>query len=421
MPDAKPPSPSVYLPPPSALPGLLQEVLGRSWRNRPAAKACAELAALYGSLSAGALQRLDRMGRQLLPQARVETLGGVETLLRYEHGWTIAAALSAHCNGYLRERATAWLADERSGHEIPLLLLRLNDWVGPIRARAAEALRARLHRPWAAGWLSALPLLRRAERWGRGDHTAFLRQVHDFLRRSELGKERAVALRDRRMDVRREVFALCLDCEPERLATLIQQAADDASPALRRWALATLEQRPGFRDPALLERFLLLGSLTERQTAQQLARRQLPSYPLDAFYREALARPSMTMAQRRGALFGLGECGQAEVDLASVLPWLDDERTALRRAALYALVWLDGDAQDGRLVELLAAPRQRLSNDATKALCRAAHLIEAHTAQLRQLAHGHDAPYVRRNARVVLDASESYRRRWVPPPSDAHM
>lgn len=405
--------PPTYVPPVSALPELLRDALGKSWRNRAAAKSCAELAALYGSLSAGALQRLDRQGRQLLPQLRVETLGGAETVLRYEHGWTIAAALSAHGNGYLRERATTWLAEERSGHEIPLLLLRLNDWVAPIRERAAEALRTRLHRRWAAGWLTALPLLRRAKRWGRGDHTPFLHRVANFLRRPELATDRATMLCDRRLDVRREVFELCVDCEPERLPTLIQQAADDPSPLLRRWALARLERLPALCQPELLERFLLQPSLAERQTAQRLARQQLPSFSLDAFYRAALTRTKTTTAQQRAALFGLGECGQADDDLARIIPWLSQKRTALARAALYALVWLDGEAQGARLVELLEASRQRLSNDAANALCRAAHLIEGQSARLRELADdGRSAAHVQRNATRVLDAGHAYQRRW---------
>lgn len=407
------PSPPIYVPPPSALPELVRSALGQGWRSRSASEACAELAALYGSLSAGALQRLDRQGRQLLPQLRLETLGSVEAVLRYAHGWTIAAALSAHGNGYLRERATAWLAEERSGHEIPLLLLRLNDWVAPIRERAAEALRTRLHRPWAAGWLTALPLLRRAKRWGRGDHTPFLLQVATFLRRPELTTDRAAALRDRRLDVRREVFALCVDCEPERLPALIRQAADDASPWLRRWALARLERLPALCQPELLERFLLQPSLAERQTAQRLARQHLPGYALDTFYRAALARPKATTAQRRAALFGLGECAGGGDDLARVMPWLEHERTTLQRAALYALVWLDGEAQGARLVELLATSRQRLSNDAANALCRAAHLVEGQGPRLRELAgDARRAPHVQRNATRVLEAGAAYRRRW---------
>lgn len=53
---------------------------------------------------------------------------------------------SFHPNGYVRERAVQLLANDFSGSELPYLLIRMNDWVEPVRKKAKDAVISRLSR-----------------------------------------------------------------------------------------------------------------------------------------------------------------------------------------------------------------------------------------------------------------------------------
>ena len=388
-----------------AIPALLPVALRDEPITGPAALLA--LARSYAALSAGELVRLDRGSRHALPLLCVEEVELHRHLLQREHGWTVAAALASHSDGYVRELATRWLDAERSGAEIPLLMLRMNDWVAPIRSLARDAMEQRL-RPSASGALVlALPMLRRLERWGRADHSGFVRRALELLRRPGLEAARERGLASPVAAVRREAFRLALDAAPGRALELIRRAARDPDRAVRRWALGRVLRERSLRDPALLEAFLLDDELVHRQEAQRLLRQLEPPVDLAAYYRAALVRGDRS----RPALFGLGECGdRGDVELA--LPFLEHPYTALRRAAIYALGWLDSEGQAARLAQALADERRRVSNDAANTLVRSAHVITGQQASLERLAARGETDFCRDNARTVLEAGAAYRERW---------
>lgn len=388
-----------------AIPALLPIAL----RDEPVTGQAALLAMArtYAALSAGELVRLDRGSRHALPLLCVEDLELHRHLLQREHGWTVAAALASHFDGYVRELATRWLDAERSGAEIPSLLLRMNDWVAPIRALARDAMEARLRPSTAGALVLALPLLRRLERWGRADHSGFVRRALQLLRRPGLEAAREEGLASPGAAVRREAFRLALEAAPTCAQELIRRAARDPDRAVRRWALGRVLRERSLRDPGLLEAFLLDDELVHRQEAQRLLRQLEPPVDLAAYYRAALARGDRS----RPALFGLGECGgRGDVELA--LPFLEHPHTTLRRAAIYALGWLDAEGQAARLVEALSDERRRVSNDAANTLVRSAHVIPGQQAGLELLAAQGGTDFCRDNARAVLEAGAAYRERW---------
>ncbi len=68
----------------------------------------------------------------------------VSRLATSKFATSLVGLASFHKSGYVRETATQQLALQRTGEELPFLLIRLNDWVSEVREVATKAVRARL-------------------------------------------------------------------------------------------------------------------------------------------------------------------------------------------------------------------------------------------------------------------------------------
>ncbi len=94
-----------------------------------------------------------------------------------------------------------------------------------------------------------------------------------------------------------------------------------------------------------------------------------------------------------------------------MLSFASHQKTAIRRAALYALAWLDCEGNIDQIVEAMQSDRGKVSKDAANWLIRSPHLIagsrEALTALLRS-----ENSTVRQQAAAVLEAGQNYAERW---------
>jgi len=110
---------------------------------------------------------------------------GPEVLHRLPlHGdtrWAVYGLMSSAPNGHVREAATRELAEVNSGRELPFLLVRVNDWVGPVRAVAVEAISRRFTSGYAEHFVRVLPLVYRLAEFRRIDHAARVRYIEAFL------------------------------------------------------------------------------------------------------------------------------------------------------------------------------------------------------------------------------------------------
>ena len=114
------------------------------------------IATLYAALPASHLPALDEAmrsyGGYLYPvkwMLRWQNIPPeqVNTLIRADpQSCVLLLGLACcHASGYVRRNAVACLDQQvRTGTELPFLLLRLNDWVAPVRLRAEAAVRQRL-------------------------------------------------------------------------------------------------------------------------------------------------------------------------------------------------------------------------------------------------------------------------------------
>ena len=385
---------------------------------------CTTIASVLPRLDAGQLIELDRISRKQLPAlatAQLTEQGGHVGLFRSRHGWALAAMLSFHPGGRVREAMVRKLDERHVGDEMPFLILRMNDWVKPIQALARQAMERRLRPPMASRIIACIPLFRRLEKWGRTDHREFLQRVDDFLSSPDIAPARARSLSSPDSMIRRKMFRLSIDAEPERAGELWRLAAADPDAEIRRWALHRLEQALSLADRATIEGFLLDRDPVHRHTAQRLLLRLDPAFDRAGFYRaivdESAAGTSPGDSRLRSALFGMGETGSQD-DVARVLGFLEHPHTAIRRAALYAIAWLDIDGHIGRIIDALDDPRRRVSNDAANTLVRFANLAAANRTRIAEIAEtaettgSRGSSFAGENARAALAAADDYQQRW---------
>lgn len=333
---------------------------------------------------------------------------------------------SFHPSGYVRERALQALSAERSGRELPYLVLRLNDWVDPVKRGAERAVRDRLTAEYAGAWSRALPLvlgLSDRQRHDAGDLearvVALLAADGDALRAMLTAGDRTV----RRAAVRvaldvggaaAEAAAALAPDDPDVLVRLTiaqaaragqvtdgaTQAALLADPAMgvRREVLLGLVERdaPG-ADDALWNALLDAHGSIRHDARFFVARRHAGPVDFADTYRRALTEASGTGTGHdlRPALRGLAETGGA-ADAALALPHLGDLRASVRAAALRVLIRLDPGGYADRVVASAEDPSPRVARTAAEAVAGGLPGVGAEAVFSRLLAG--PAAHVRRQA-----------------------
>ncbi|MDT7858422.1 hypothetical protein RQM47_17360 [Rubrivirga sp. S365] len=334
--------------------------------------------------------------------------------------------VSFHPSGYVREAAVDALADEGSGRELPYLVLRLNDWVGPVRRAAERAVRDRLVDEYAEAWGQALPLvlgLSDRQRHDAGDLevqvVALLSADGDALRSVLMARDRTV---------RRAAVRVALDAggaagnaaaelasgDSDVLVRLTiaravraGQVADEtveaallADPAMgvRREVLLGLVERDAPGVDAALQDALLDAHGSIRHDARFFTgRRANETVDFADVYRRALveAEEAGTGRDLQAALGGVAETVVAS-DAALALPHLDDWRASVRAAALRTLVRLDPDGHTARIIAATTDPSPRVARTAAGAIADGIPGADADAVFSRMLAGS--AAHVRRQA-----------------------
>jgi len=338
-------------------------------------------------------REVDRRWRKLRPS----------DLSRFESSEFAARLLglaSFHSGGYVREAAIKSLMTQESGNELPFLLIRLNDWVTPVREAAAKAVDAKMHAEYAHHFMRCLQLVLRLGKCGRANR-GLVENVCGLLRRAECRDILQAGMKSNDRALRRASFQLAADAEQSARAVIIRAALLDADPVARAWAVRrflpeiTAEDLPSVAAPMLVDRFMpvrrdalwALATKCPDFAAEPLRRALLDSHVgmrevarhflmvagcFDArrFYLEALEHNK----GRTGvaAIRGLGETGRPE-DAAAVSENFNSAEPRFRRAATYAVGKLDGKHFIGPLLLMLADESPSVSREALRALLPNAH------------------------------------------------
>ncbi len=325
---------------------------------------------------------------------------------------------TCHPSGYVREAALRAVAVLEDGTELPFLVLRLNDWVVPVRRLAAELAVQRATPSRAHQLVSVLPLLLRLRSLGREDHGPVLGTMLAALRFPEAREALLRALQSEDRALRCAAFTVAMETQgmdPERLLRagladpdqaihreaaralvplLPEDSLDavlamldrDALPEVRLLALETrLARRPDSAETRLLAA-LTDGSGRVRLFCQHYVRVRMGQDPAAA-YRRGIVRGGANLAE---ALLGLGETGQ-ESDAAQVRPFLSHSRPRVRAAAVGALDRLAKEPPLSAFLLALEEESPAVSRAARAALSRRASVVslDALREMYRMTRHRH--------------------------------
>lgn len=395
----------------------------------------ASVARLLASVEVRKLGNLDERLREQAPYGlRAWYALRVADVAKLGHPALLALATS-HPNGFVREDALRTIALGGDGSEIPLLLVRLNDWVLPIRTLAEASLRERLSPRYARGWARALPLLMRLREQKRGMHHVMIRDVRRLLQQRECRPALAEALKDGDLHVRREAFRLAKGAEGLSLPELALRALEDRDALVRLFALREIAKETpeehreaiavALRDPyfavrrealALLERLdgiharpdvegaLLDRHVAVREWAQRALERVAPDLDPRERYREELATARGN--RLAAAVLGLSEVGR-RTDAATLRPYFRNDRASVRRAVLRALYRMETPAPVDVLLEGLQDPRGSVSTVARSLLAR--ETLPPMAPGLEELVRDRTQPTaVRRNALWLLSRLDKW-------------
>jgi HEAT repeat protein len=428
---------------PRDLPPVVRLVLA------PEPSVAKEAAALINEYLAGLTPRellvLDEVMRHRFwwttqPRERPNDIGAADVPRLRANGTPALGLASFHASGYVREAAVRELATMHGGTELPYLLIRLNDWVEPVRDAAYEALRARLVPAYAPHLVRSLWLVERLERCGRAGHEALVGRVHEllaspagrsalrdalaaderWLRRSccrllldppaEDGPEIIrMAMRDEDAMIRlRAIRAAGMVLDANELRVILGEAGRDPSMRVRREVLDLWVRRFPEKAESVLRDALLDSHGAMRETARfGLQARGVRDFR--EFYLSLLA--GSPAAWLRTALYGLAETG-SESDAARAEIFLSHPAPGVRKAAVTALYRLDPEAYIPAFLQAL--------EDGSPGVSKAARLaLASHTARVDQeaiwnLVTGSTEAHVRRSAATVLAATGKWDRiRWM--------
>jgi HEAT repeat protein len=324
----------------------------------------------------------------------------------------------------VREAAVTRLDAMTTGAELPFLLLRVNDWVGPVAECAEQAVRHRVRPEFADAFVRNLPILRRLEISRRRDHRGLLGSVERLL-----GEPACRAVVERGLDAldvhtRRLLFRIARERPDFDNVALVRQALRDADTVVRidavNHARTTLSpdtlrdvldrilrdryprvRREGVAAAAGLSgeegRKVLITALLDRnQVVREIARfyllRRGELRDFASFYREQIVSGVTTgsAGTLAIAITGLGETG-SDGDAGLLASFLDHPRPAVRRASIRAIATVAIEREVHRLVPMLADESPGVSHMARQVLRPRAPLVglPALRAILRDAPHAH--------------------------------
>lgn len=290
------------------------------------------------------------------------------------HRLAVGALLTTHRNGFVRELGVEALVGSPDPFVVPFLLLRCDDIVASLRARAEAAIHERLREGFAPVFAASLQLLHQLAGRDRGGKSALVASVHRFLTQPPQRPALTQACGSHSPTVRRLAYALRLRHEPP--LAVLQAALGDPAIGVHVWAARTaasgatpeadqrvlVEQLGRSRSAwvralalrrlnklepsdAPLEAALVDHHAAVRLCARELLRARHPERGFRATHDLAcalLSQPHLPQADALvGALGALSDVG-TEGDLALVLRFAEDPRPRVRREARRTLAQLGG-------------------------------------------------------------------------------
>lgn len=311
----------------------------------------------------------------------------------------VLGIVSFHSSGYLRELAIQLLARQTSSEELSFLLLRVNDWVAPVREAAQRAVRGRFVANYAPAFVQSFRLVTRLQGARRSDHAGIISEIEMFLRAAGCDALQAgIASPDR--DTKRTCYRLLLQASGSTQQAVLAAALTESDPMIR---LLAVSQIRGLSDARLRKESLRLGQkdrfapvrkrafetaielkeasdtwlrnalLDSHPSVRGLAQFHVAQAGLDLrdFYRRTIQAKGEELYS---ALSGLGEVGIAR-DAEIALPFTDSATVKIRRAAVRVIARLSPSEHLDLLERSLADRSGGVSREAASGLVKTLPLV----------------------------------------------
>ncbi len=311
--------------------------------------------------------------------------------------------VSFHFNGYVRHEAVRLLSGGSDGSELPFLLIRLNDWVEPIRNSALQAVQALLTDDNLSYFLRWMPLVLHLSSFRRRDHSAIVTRVMEILVKPEHDTALTKALHSSDQSIRREVAKRALELPGGHRARVVSKAIESSDGVLRYWCAKNIcdcvshsaagelavrlqndrffpVRREGFAIEAEIRREKQVevwqrALFDKSASIRNLARFQLrnaPGFDIAKRYRDSLADGPPSVA----AISGLGETGDAS-DLLLIRRLATSGHPEIRKAAVRGLALLGNEKCLSDLLSLIEDTSPGVVREASRALTKFADEISA--------------------------------------------
>lgn len=163
---------------PAAIPELCSLLYSGNERTRD--MAAATIQRIVETLDPLTLGQLDFAVRSF-SQWRSPPIAGDEMIRLSRDLCGPLGMFSFHSNGHIRETAIRTLSTWHDGEELPFLLIRLNDWVRPVRDAAKQAVWTRIRPGYAAHFIRNVALIDRLRQQTRGDHRVLVGRIFELL------------------------------------------------------------------------------------------------------------------------------------------------------------------------------------------------------------------------------------------------
>ncbi len=342
-------------------------------RRGVAAPAARAIEKLRESVGLQNMRVLDRGFREFGPYTHPENTiwlemkpAILERISTLRHGKAVLQYAMCHPSGHVREEAIRRCAKNMDGSEVPLLLLRANDWVKPVRELAQSTLRSWLRPENVRSLTVVLPLLERMRKWGRMGSFSLLDEVDDILTGPNATSLLLEILESSDKYARRGAYRCLAGVSHADPGPLFGNALQDDDPAIRAWAghrlngaeakfflahsnvlltnrlvpvrVGAVHRLVSLGHPLPWKKLLFDPHAQVRIVAQKIAREEGANPAIE--YRARI--PDHRGKSLCAAIVGLSETGGSE-DVELIKTFLSAPEPRVRRSSLHALANLKTD------------------------------------------------------------------------------
>jgi len=150
----------------------------------------------------------------------------------------LLALMSSHRSGYVRAEVIHCLGKDSSEMAIPFLLVRLVDWVEPVRRAADLELIDKLQPQYGSIFVQCLGLLERLSEQTRF-RPAYREWVRELLKRPACAEQVTAGLESIQRAVRRACHPIAASNPALNVKSVLDRALVESDVAIRRWAFAS--------------------------------------------------------------------------------------------------------------------------------------------------------------------------------------